>query len=196
LRREHWQSDNRRVVSDDLREAEEHIRTGELKGALAALDRAEMGFKKAKDISGLRSVLKLAKGIEPLLASKRERTKAEQIVYAASQNIRHFERQQALGRPGLASPIGERHASTWFRALVVAPALALVWAISGGLLGALVGGLVGYAIGNPNDLGGRELLAIAVAFLVGAPIGAIAGLVLWALWAFMHRRARRRLHTP
>ncbi len=58
---------------EDLHEAEERLKAGELKEALAALDRAEVGFKKAKDVDGLRSVLKLAEEIEPHLSGSRER---------------------------------------------------------------------------------------------------------------------------
>lgn len=99
--------------ADDLTVAEERIRSGQLGEALAALRRAESAFTEDKDIDGLRAVARLAQEIEPHLSGNRDRSKAQGIRYAASQNIKVFERKLSQAKPD---------ASREARALVHTPA--------------------------------------------------------------------------
>jgi hypothetical protein len=91
--------------NDDLSIAEDRIKKGELGEALAALRRAESTFTKNKNIDGLRAVVKLTQEIEPHLSGNRDRSKAGQIAYAASQNIKFFERKSGVAQPEAARDV-------------------------------------------------------------------------------------------
>lgn len=82
---------------DDLQQAEEHIKNGELDEALAVLNKAWPRFKKADDIGGLRSVVGVVERIQPHLSGKRQHVLAKRIAYGASQNISYLERRAASG---------------------------------------------------------------------------------------------------
>lgn len=58
---------------------------------------------------------------------------------------------------------------------------AILWAMGGGLAGVIIGAIVGRLTENPNEI----LASLDPVFgaMVGFPIGALVGLVLWGIWA-------------
>ena len=88
-------------MNERLDAAKQLVVDGDLRGAISALERAVADLKKQKDVEGLRHVLRIANEIEPH-ASGRDRKALDRAVYAATQNVRFFER--ASKKPEAAVP--------------------------------------------------------------------------------------------